>query len=263
MILYVAEDGSTSRKQDLLVSARKSAGQIIPMANRYPLQHRIPVYVNLADWQSVGTSAIHSGELAIDPENGRFAFSREDDGNNIMGIDWNNNNNAPTTNSRPMHITTDYNYAFSHDIGAGAFDRKASLKKKPTKWVSKNRHTYHNDAFPSKTFETIADALASAEDGDVIQIEDNGIYDEGDNINKITLPSEVKFITLQAANLTMPAIKVNEMLKLNSSSSVKRLTFNGILIVGGPLTLPAEKFEKIGPNLLHTESRKLLLLSSS
>ena len=243
--LYVAEDGSTSRKQDLLIPARKSAGQIIPIANRYPLQHRIPVYVNLADWQSVGTNAIHSGELAIDPENGRFAFSSEDDGIKIEGIDWNNNNNNATTNSQPMHITTDYNYAFSHDIGAGAFDRKASLKKKPTKWVSKNRHTYHNDAFPSKTFQTIADALASAEDGDVIQIEDNGIYDEGDNINKITLPSEVKFITLQAANLTMPAIKVNEMLKLDSSNSVKRLTFNGILIVGGPLTLPANKFDKI------------------
>lgn len=244
--LYIAEDGSTSHKQDLLIPARKSAGQIIPIANRYPLQHRIPVYVNLADWQSVGTNAIHSGELAIDPENGRFAFSREDDGINTEGIDWNNNNNnATTTNSQPMHITTDYNYAFSHDIGAGAFDRKASLKKKPTKWVSKNRHTYHNDAFPSKTFQTIADALASAEDGDVIQIEDNGIYDEGADINKITLPFEVRFITLQAANLTMPAIKVNEMLKLDSSNSVKRLTFNGILIVGGPLILPAEKFDKI------------------
>jgi hypothetical protein len=143
-----------------------------------------------------------------------------------------------------MHITADYNYAFSHDIGAGAYDRIASLKKKATKWVSKNRHTSHKDAFPSKTFQTIAEALASAEDDDVIQIEDSGIYDESDNISNITLPPEVRSITLQAANLTVPAIKVNERLKLGSSNSVKRITLNGLLIAGGPLTLP-ENFDKI------------------
>jgi hypothetical protein len=224
--LYVADDGSTSYEQDFLNPARKSAGQIIPIPNKYPLQHRIPIYANLADWRSVGTTTIHSGELAIDPEHGRFAFSREDEDDD---------------DAQSMHVTVDYNYAFSHDIGAGAYDRRASLNKKITKWVSKNRHTSHKDAFPSKIFKTIAEALASAEDGDVIQIEDSGIYDEGDDF---TLPPGVRAITLQAANLTMPVIKVNERLKLNSRNSLERINLNGIAITGGPLALH-ENFDKV------------------
>jgi hypothetical protein len=227
---YVADDGSTSCEQDFLNparTARKSAGQIIPIPNKYPLQHRIPVYANLADWQSVGTTTIHSGELAIDPEHGRFAFSREDD-----------------DDAQSMHVTADYNYAFSHEIGAGAYDRRASLNKRITKWVSNNGHTSHKDAFPSKTFKTIAEALASAEDDDVIQIVDSGIYDEGDDISNITLPTGVRAITLQAANSTMPTIKVNERLKLKSSNSVKRINLNGIAITGGPLALH-ENIDKI------------------
>jgi hypothetical protein len=224
--LYVADDGSTSCEQDFLKHARNSAGQIIPIPNKYPLQHRVPVYANLADWQSVGTTTIYSGELAIDPEHGRFAFSREEDEDD---------------DAQSMHVTADYNYAFSHDIGAGAYDRRASLNKKITKWVSKNRHTSHKDAFPSKIFKTIADALDRAEDDDVIQIEDSGIYDEGDDF---TLPPGVRGITLQAANLTMPTIKVNERLKLNSSNSLKRINLDGIAITGGPLALH-ENFDKI------------------
>ena len=55
--LYVANDGSTSNEEDLSkqAQARMSAGQIIPIANKYPLQQRIPVYLNMADWQSVST----------------------------------------------------------------------------------------------------------------------------------------------------------------------------------------------------------------
>src|SRR5215210_7208370 len=54
--LYVADDGSTSNEEDLLDQARMSAGQIIPIASKYPLQQRIPVYMNLADWQSVSAN---------------------------------------------------------------------------------------------------------------------------------------------------------------------------------------------------------------
>ena len=119
-----------------------------------------------------------------------------------------------------MHVTADYNYAFSHDVGAGAYDRRASLKK-PTKWVSKNRHSSDNDAFPSKTFETIADALTSAKNDDVIQVEDSATYNEDSSINNITLPPEVRVVTLQATNWTMPVIKVTDRFKLDFRSSCK------------------------------------------
>ena len=143
-----------------------------------------------------------------------------------------------------MHITADYNYAFSHEVGAGAYDRRDSLKK-ATKWVSKNHHTSDNDAFPSKTFETIAGALATAKDNDVIQIEDSAIYNEDNSISNITLPRGVRVVTLQAANWTMPVIKLTDRFKLDISDlHVKRINLNGILITGGPLTLHGN-FEKL------------------
>ncbi len=241
--LYVTDDGSTSLEEGLLNPARKSAGQVIPIPNRYPLQQRIPVYMNLADWQLAGTSTVHFGELAIDPEHGRFAFSREDDYLAVFEEDSDSSDLA--TAAASLHnITADYNYAFSHDIGAGAYDRRASLKKKATKWVSKSGHASDTDAFPSKTFQTIADALASAEDGDVIQIEDSGIYNEDTHFNDITLPPGVTVLTLQAANRTMPVIKLTDRLMLNFSHSVTRINLNGILITGGPLTLHGS-FEKL------------------
>ena len=160
------------------------------------------------------TVTVHSGELAIDPEHGRFAFSREDD--DVIGRGSNDDDGGGgggSDNATINNITADYNYAFSHDIGAGAYDRRASLKKKATKWVSKSGHASDTDAFPSKTFQTIVDALAAAEDDDVIQIEDSGIYDEGTSFNNITLPPEVTVVALQAANWTMPVIKLMDRLK--------------------------------------------------
>ena len=143
-----------------------------------------------------------------------------------------------------MHIMADYNYAFSHDVGAGAYDRRDSLKK-ATKWVSKNRHTSDNDAFPSKTFETIAGALASAKDDDVIQIEDSAIYNENNTVSNISLPRGVRVVTLQAANWTMPVIKLTDRFGLDfSHHPVKRINLNGILITGGSLTLHGN-FEKL------------------
>ena len=242
--LYVADDGSTSNEEDLLEPARMSAGQVMPIAKKYPLQQRIPVYLNLADWQSVSSDTVRSGELAIDPEHGRFAFSTEDD---ITGDSSDNkdDDDADAVAAPSMHnITADYNYAFSHDVGAGAYDRRDSLKK-ATKWVSKNRHSSNNDAFPSRTFETIGAALASAQDEDVIQIEDSAIYKEDNNIRNMILPQGVKHVTLQAANWTMPVIKLTDRFELDfSRHTVKRVNLNGMLITGGPLILRGN-FDKL------------------
>jgi len=244
--LYVASDGSTSFEDNLSVPARESAGQIIPLPGKYPLQQRIPIYMNLAeDWESSDTNSVNLGELAIDPELGRFAFQRHD------APTW--HNNAGIT----MPITVDYNYAFSHEIGAGTYDRRANLKRAATMWVSKNGHVPYHDALPSKTFQTIADALASAHDGDVIQIEDSSIYEENALSNVKLCRGDV---TLQAANQRMPVIKLtNREFRLvftgkmepddKSPASYKAngptaFTLNGILITGGSLTLEGT-FDKL------------------
>jgi hypothetical protein len=244
--LYITSDGSTSFEEDLSISARKSAGQVIPLAGKYPLQNRIPVYMNLAkiSWQSSpssDSSVLHSGELAIDPEHGRFAFSRQDD-DDIPGSN---------DDGQSMRVTADYNYAFSYDIGAGAYDRRDGLMK-ANKWVSKNGHVHYDDALPSKTFQTIVDALASAEDGDVIQIEDSSIYEESTGINSVTFHATTRNLTLQAANQRLPAITLtkntkafrvafkHQREKLNSEDLNPTITLNGILITGGPLALEGD-----------------------
>jgi hypothetical protein len=243
--LYIASDGSTSFEEDLSISARKSAGQVIPLVGKYPLQNRIPVYMNLAKipWQSPSssdTSVVHSGELAIDPEHGRFAFSRQDD--DITGSN---------DDGQSIRVTADYNYAFSYDIGAGAYDRRDGLKK-ATKWVSKNGHVHYSDALPSKTFQTIVDALVSAEDGDVIQIEDSSIYEESTGIDSLAFHATIRNLTLQAANQRMPAITLTKNTrafrlafsrqreKPNSEDLIPTFTLNGILITGGPLALEGD-----------------------
>jgi hypothetical protein len=243
--LYIASDGSTSFEEDLSISARKSAGQVIPLVGKYPLQNRIPVYMNLAKilWQSPpssDTSMLYSGELAIDPEHGRFAFSRQDD--DVAGS---------KDDGQSIRVTADYNYAFSYDIGAGTYDRRDSLKK-ATKWVSKNGHVHYGNALPSKTFQNIVDALASADEGDVIQIEDSSIYEEGTGINSVAFHATIRNLTLQAANQRMPVIKLTKNIrafrlafshqreKPSSEDLIPALTLNGILITGGPIALEGD-----------------------
>ena len=92
--------------------------------------------------------------------------------------------------------------------------------KKATKWVSKMGHVHYGNALPSKTYQTVVDALASAEDDDVIQIEDCSIYEEHANINSLRFHNTVRNVTLQAANQMMPTIK------LTKHNNTFRLAFN-------------------------------------
>ena len=82
----------------------------------------MPVFVNLANvgqsLMSVRTGAVYSGELAIDPEHGRFAFSRQDNATESKNEDDKDNDGSL------MRVTADYNYALTDYLGAGAYDRR-------------------------------------------------------------------------------------------------------------------------------------------
>lgn len=222
--LYVGSDGSTFYKFDPLDDyARKSAGQVVSISGKYPMQQRIPVYLNLMpSSDKVSTAETLSGELAIDPEHGIFSFSVED------GV--------------VSEVTADWNYAFSADIGAGTYDRRKYLKK-PTRWVSKFGHVKYDNALPSLTFRTLADALYSAEEGDVIQIEDSAIFEMNKDVH--LGPNIRDNLILQAANQIMPTLDLrdddNESgFSLVSDAQIRSLIIDGVFIAGTPMKFCAD-----------------------
>jgi len=228
--MYVASDGSTSFDSSLSTACRFSAGQIMPMCNKYPLRYRVPTFLNLSDWNSV--NKIPLGQIAIDPEHGRFAFSSYD-----------------CIDTLKENVTAEYNYAFSADIGSGSFERRSTLRS-PHIWISKKGHVPYDIALPSKTFKNVDQAfyfLNSKYNYDlydevVIQIDDSSIYKE-----KLSLkvPSNINNFTLQAVNHCVPTLEIKGETEspcfiLNFDCIAENVLFNGLTITGGPLSIYGE-----------------------
>src|SRR5262249_12367367 len=87
---------------------------------------------------------------------------------------------------------------------------------------------------------SVADAVAAAQDGDVIEIVDSATYDSPASI---TLPASVNNLTIRAATGQRPCLTSYESAGVPSSASLvvdspmSLLTFNGLLISGGPLEI--------------------------
>jgi len=228
--IYVASDGSTSFDSALSTCCRFSAGQVMPMGNKYPLQYRVPAFLNLSDWNSA--NKIPLGQIAIDPEHGRFAFSSFD-----------------CIDTLKENVTADYNYAFSADIGSGTFERRSTLMS-PNIWISKKGHVPYDIALPSKTFKNFDKVFSFLNskfnydpyDEIVIQIDDSSIYKEQLSLK---VPSNINNFTLQAANHCVPTLEITEEQKspcfiVSFDCFADNVLFNGLTITGGPLSIYGE-----------------------
>jgi len=236
-IFAIAQDGSTF--YDVINPynlARKSVGQTIPIPDRYPLQQRIPKYLDLTNWENHTGATVLPGELAIDPTNGRFAFSEYD------GI--------------VQNVTADFNYAFGLGIGSGSYERFADEKSwdektlfpsskfynegsfpSNYKWIIATGHGGGPNLVPSKTFRSLSEIRSGLADGDVIEITDNRHYEMK---SPFVVPPEVKHLTIQGTNQKIPKIKLDEKNKTREfviEGDFEFLRLYGLTFVGGKLRI--------------------------
>ncbi len=234
--LLVADDGSTwfmptdSVKQQSvlqqqsfngLVLARASAGQTLPLPGLWPLQQRIPVAENLC--RAERASLLSIGELGIDPELGRFALPPADP--------------ALTQGN----FTVDYIEAFSAAIGANS-ERELASTNPATRLVSQSGDadsalTQVLDGAPVHS--SLADAIAAAGNGDVIEIVDSATYSAPAAI--VLNNAAVKDLTIRAAAGERPCFTFYSAANTPAAASLlvtapmTSLALDGLLVSGGAM----------------------------
>lgn len=201
-----------------LVLARAAAGQVWPIAGLWPLQQRIAVA-----WS--GLSALVPGQLGVDPERGRFSLP---DGDPALG----------------SRLSADYAEGFSDRVGALNFDRQTDPSAIATRLVSAS-----GDAEPglsalsdAPVHLTLADALAAASDGEIIEIADSATYAEP---APVPVGPAISFLTIRARQGCRPCLTFAAPdgtplpASLVVANPMTALTLSGLLVSGGPLTLHA------------------------
>ncbi len=237
--LFVADDGSTYfapaddvARQIVLTQqsfsgvplARASAGQVLPIAGVWPLRQRVPVAINLCRCER--NALLQFGELGIDPELGRFAFAPDDP---VVG---------------QPGLSVDYVEAFTDDVGARTFDRKLDPTKPATRRVALSGDAdspLNLSLLNTKVYANVADALAAATDGDLIEIVDSATYAAAAEL-LFNVPA-VKKLAIRAAAGQRPCLTFYQaggaptVASLRIVSPLDELELNGLLISGGPIQL--------------------------
>jgi len=260
---FVADDGSTffapadvpSLTNALgelslagLEMSRESAGQVLPIPGRWPLQHRRPTAINLCRCER--RSLLQSDELGIDPELGRFALADNDP----VLI-------APLPGDLPFSshaLSVDYVEAFSGRVGARSFDRGLDTAAPPTILVSQSGDASSLAApnIPNSRLHTsLAAALAVAVDNDVIEIADSATYLAPAQI--VFQNPVVKKLTIRGAAGQRPCLSFYTAAGAPTASSLRirspleSLEINGLLISGGPVEIESnvKQFNLLGCTL--------------
>ncbi len=236
--LLVADDGSTYfapadpaqqtavlRQGSLsgLVLARAAEGQALPLPGVWPLQQRRPVSINLCS--SLRSSLLAPDELGIDPELGRFALHPGDPALAGGGL------------------SVDFVEAFNGEVGAFNFDRQLDAGSLATRLVS---HSGDADSpltavlTGAPVHATLAEAIAAAKDGDVIEIVDSASYSSP----PVTLSNAaVKTLTIRAAADQRPCLLFYQAGGAPAASALTvnvpmtALSLNGLLLSGGPIVI--------------------------
>lgn len=222
--VFVADDGSTylapddlQQQPDLLDGlqlARAAAGQTLSIPGTWPIQMRVPVSMNLCDCRRA--ALLNPGELGIDPELGRFAFAPGDPSVGLGGL------------------SVDYVEAFADRVGAMTYDRLIDPAQRSTRWVSRTGEG-------AATHTSVADAVAAAVDGDVIEIRDSATY-------PLTAPiilsnAAVKRLTIRAAAGQRPCLTWYSGPNTPTAASfdvrvvMDSFELSGLLISGGPVVI--------------------------
>ena len=141
-------------------------------------------------------------KIAIDPVLGRIAF--------------------PENDPPPGEVLVTYHYGFADDLGGGEYDRLATidLRLEPAQQVVMGGN--------------LQASLDDAHAGGSVQIGDSGRYE---TVVSITVDAGQR-LELRAVNLNRPTVVLAGDLRI-AGGDQSEVTLNGLLIVGGALTVPA------------------------
>ncbi|HEY0502508.1 MAG TPA: hypothetical protein VGD42_03345 [Lysobacter sp.] len=188
--------------------ARASEGQRRIRPGHPPARWRTLVARSLCCWDHVLEPPLAPGEVAVDPERGRFAFAAGE---------------APTG-----ELSVDFRFGLSAALGAGPHARTDL----PSAWITVART---RDA----DFSALQAAIAAAPDGVavpvVIEILDSAVYEEALLIDNRNFPGG---LVIQAAALQTPFIvkppAAAQALRV-SNSTLATLALDGLVFAGGAL----------------------------
>lgn len=188
--------------------ARKALSQVRPRPGVRPVTHRKVVFRQLCCWDHALQKPPGAGELAIDPERGRFVF--------------------PAGEEPAGKLTVNYRYALTGEAGAGPYFRDPLA-------TATMRVSQTNDA----PFRKIQDALDAAPNNSampvVIEIEDSHTYSEA-LVVKSNFPGG---LVIQAAALETPSVvaPAGDVLQIGNAITGTSFTIDGLTLSGGKVTI--------------------------
>ncbi len=232
ILFYVAADGSSyfarsdhgpglpDRNPDsgpfgafslpLLARGAEPQVRVRPGQPAAPARHRRALIRSLCCWDEPLHPPLQSGEVAIDPQRGRFVF--------------------PAGELPQGELSVDLRVGQSGELGAGPFTR--TLEAAATLTVARARDAQ---------FTTVQAAIDAAPDGSalpvVIEILDSARYLEALQVNARNFPGG---LTLRAAALATPALHKPAgpgPLLLVNNSTLPELRLEGLLCSGGAITI--------------------------
>lgn len=175
---------------------RKARGQVRRIGGTV----RRAVYRNLCCWDQPLQRPPAPGEVAIDPERGRFVF--------------------PPGEVPSGELSVDYRFGRAGPVGAGPFSRDEVTA---TTTVGRHADADHT---------TIQAAIDAAPDGSnvVIEVVDSGTYPE----SVVVAGRSFSGLTIRARPLTVPSwISSGTALDVRATSAVGQVTVEGFVLVGG------------------------------
>lgn len=231
MHFYVAEDGSTYFARDNHDTgpidrnpnsaflgaflprhlARAAAEQVRPLLGKRPLAHRKVVYRPLCCWDHPPQNPPASGEVAVDPERGRFYF--------------------PPGEEPAGKLTVNFRFAIGGQVGAGPFFRNPLVRaaQAATKLVVAQT----KDA-PQHTIQAAINAApVGSLNPVIIEIQDSHTYREALVVNQ-NFPGG---LIIQSAPLETPVIQSPGGSVLQATGNISSLALDGLVLAGGTVTV--------------------------
>jgi hypothetical protein len=187
--------------------ARAAAGQVRPRAGVRPFTPRRPVYRRLCCWDLPLLDPPRAGEVAFDPERGRFAFPA---GEEPRGM-----------------LTVDFRFALTGALGAGPYFR-GDLPPATHK-VGKASH------WQFQTIQAAIVAAAGSASPVIVEIEDSRVYPESLAI----FHNYPAGLTLRAAALQVPVIRPPAGDAIHVTGNCSSLALDGLFIASGAVTVAA------------------------
>jgi hypothetical protein len=162
----------------------------------------------LCCWEQPLFPALQPGDLALDPERGRFAFA---------------NGEAPRG-----ELTVDFRHGAATPLGAGPYARRPLPTNLRRLTVAKRRNA---------DFQTIQAALNAAGNGfgvpQLIEVLDSATYDEALLIDNRQFPAG---LTLRAAPGQVPVVQRAQPLRVQNST-ISTLAIEGLVLAGGAVVV--------------------------